>query len=116
MSTKRACPVLLTAAFVVAAGSAGCPDRFTCENMSKKNLECMDEIVDVMIEGAETMDKKIKKELTEEFRRNMSGALFRRMCLESEREEDGKDKLEKFRRCFKERDCRKYAECLKDAF
>lgn len=116
MCTKSGCLVLLILAFVAGVGSSGCRERFTCENMAEKNRKCMDEIVDVMIEGAENMPDKMKKELTEEFRRNMSGDLFERMCMESSVKDGEKEKLEKFRRCFKERDCRKYAECLKEAF
>ncbi len=106
----------VTIGFVAAMlGVVGCGSKFTCENMSKKNEKCMDEIMEVMLEGAGEMPEEMKKEMAEAFKKNLAGDAFIKMCEENMKKDDKKGDNEKIKECFKKSDCKEYAKCLKDS-
>jgi len=110
------CKKLFVVGFLMATTAfMGCGDKFTCENMSKKNEKCMDEIMEVMLEGADKMPEEMKKKMAEGFKKNMTGEKFIKMCKKNLNQEGKKEDSEKIKKCFKKSDCKEYAKCLKES-
>ena len=106
----------VTLSIVIAAMAlVGCGDKFTCENMSKKNKKCMDEIVNVFAKGADKMPEKMKKKMVEGLKKSFTGEKFVKMCKKNIGKEGNKEDAEKVKKCFKKSDCKEYAKCLKGA-
>lgn len=110
---------LVTVGIVVGAVAlVGCGKKFNCENIAKKNKECADEIVKVMMADMgdkvpEKMKEKLKKKMKEQF----AGDKFKKECeknWDSDKDRDKKMK-KKLEKCFKKDGCKEYAKCLKES-
>lgn len=87
-----------------------------CKTLSEKNSKCADELVAVfMADMGDKVPAEMKEKMKAKLKQSVAGEMFQKQCekhWDSDNEKDKKTK-EQFTKCFKMKDCKEYAACLK---